>query len=238
MVRDLNCKYCDIRNVTCFTRLTEEDLAELNESKVSTVYKKNQIIFQEGMLPTGLYCLSKGKIKISKTGPDGKDQIVRFVTEGGLLGVRALLSGRKYSATAATLEETIVCYINKQTFLKFVLKYPDISNCMIVLLSTLLEEAENKITSMAQKPVRERLAESLVILNSIFEHDTAEGHASDNETAITLTREDLANIVGTATETVIRLLSEFREEELIFIQGRSIALRDIEGLRKIGNVNY
>ena len=238
MVRDLNCKYCDIRNVTCFSALTKEDLKELNESKVSTIYKKNQVIFQEGMLPTGLYCLSKGKIKISKIGIDGKEQIVRLVMEGGLLGIRALLSGRKYSATAATIEETVVCYINKQTFLKFVLKYPDISNCMIVLLSTLLEEAENKITSLAQKPVRERLAESLLILNSIFEHDPVEKQDGNSDVAITLSREDLANIVGTATETVIRLLSDFRENKLISIKGRSVTLLDIEGLRKEGKVYY
>jgi CRP-like cAMP-binding protein len=106
---------------------------------------------------------------------------------------------------------------------------------MITLLSILLEEAENKMTSMAQKPVRDRLAESLLLLNNIFH--TESGSCLLNEDAtISLTREDLANIVGTATESVIRLLSEFREKGFIAINGRDITILDIEGLKKVGKV--
>ncbi len=238
MTRDFNCKYCDIKKMTCFSYLSEEDVKLLNKTKVSTVYKKGQAIFHEGMVPTGLYCLSQGKIKISRIGVDGKEQIVRIVTEGSLLGVRALLSGRKYTASAITLVDSTGCYISKQVFLQYVKKYPEISNCMIVMLSTLLEEAEGKMTSMAQKPVRERLAESLLILNNVFTTDPVKVESDDEQVPITLSREDLANIVGTATETVIRLISEFREEKLIAVKGRNIILLDIDSLRKLGKVFY
>ncbi len=127
MIRNLTCENCNIRTVTCFSNLIDEDLEELNNCKVTTLYKRGQIIFHEGMLPTGLYCLNSGKIKISKHGVDGKEQIVRFVLEGGLLGVRSLLGGRSYSASAATLEESVVCYINHKTFFEICIKYPQIS---------------------------------------------------------------------------------------------------------------
>ena len=91
MIQDLSCTNCEIRAIACFADLMQEDLDELDRNKISTIYRKGQIIFHEGMHPTGLYCLNKGKIKISKHGVDGKEQIVRFVLEGGLLGVRSLL---------------------------------------------------------------------------------------------------------------------------------------------------
>ena len=237
MIQDLSCGKCDIRAITCFADLLKEDLDELGRNKISTFYRKGQVIFHENMQPTGLYCLNKGKIKISKHGVDGKEQIVRFVLEGGLLGVRSLLGGRAYSASGTTLEDSIVCYINKKTFFEICIKYPQISQCLMVLLSTLLEEAENKMTTLAQKPVRERLAESLLILNHLFKSEGQCKILNDNVT-ISLSREDLANLVGTATETVIRLLSEFREENLVNISGRSITLLDVEGIKKIGKIHY
>ena len=210
-----------------------DDMDELVSKKISTVYKKGQTIFYEGMMPTGIYCLHKGKIKIARRGIDGKEQIVRFVLEGGLLGIRALMGGRKYSASATTLEESVVCYIDQKTFFKLSTKYPDISHCVMTLICTLLEEAEAKMMSLAQKPVRERLAEGLLIIDELF--NKPGGCRSDDEHSITLTREDLANIVGTATETVIRLLSDFKEEKLIDIEGRKVILLDREGLKKTAN---
>lgn len=210
-----------------------DDMDELVSQKISTVYKKGQTIFYEGMMPTGIYCLHKGKIKIAKRGIDGKEQIVRFVLEGGLLGIRALMGGRKYSASATTLEESVVCYIDQKTFFKLSTKYPDISHCVMTLICALLEEAESKMTSLAQKPVRERLAECLLLLDEMF--NKPGGCRVGDEHSILLTREDLANIVGTATETVIRLLSEFKEERLIDTEGRKIILLDREGLKKTAN---
>lgn len=235
MINELDCIGCLIRSHTCFADLDTADLGLMNVSKVTNMYKRGQIIFYEGMMPTGIFCLNRGKIKISKRGIDGKEQIVRFVVEGGLLGIRALLGGRKYSASATTLEDSIVCFISKETFFRIAEKNPKITECMIMLLSELLEEAEKKMTSMAQKPVRERLAESLLLLNNLFHTDSGPCLLNEDAT-ITLTREDLANIVGTATETVIRLLSEFREKGYVSVEGRDITILDIEGLKKTGKV--
>jgi len=218
-----------MRPNSCFNTLRDEDVLKMNEKKLSTLYKKGQVIFHEGRIPTGIYCLKSGKIKISKIGIDGKEQIVRFVVPGGLLGIRALISGREYMATASTLEDSVVCFINKHTFFEITTEYPEISQCILKNLSKLLEEAEERMTSLAQKPVRERVAESLLLLDKIFRSEKCPVEKS----TISLTREDLANIVGTATETVIRLLSDFKEENLITIVGRKIVIIDREGLKLI-----
>jgi len=99
------------------------------------------------------------------------------------------------------------------------------------LICSLLEEAEEKMTSMAQKPVRERLAEGLLVLDELF-NGAGGCKSADNDHSISLTREDLANIIGTATETVIRLLSDFKEEELIETEGRKILILDRSGLKR------
>jgi len=234
MLANRECKNCAIKNLSCFSKLSPSDLQYLEKSKSSTFYKHGQTIFYEGRVPHGIYCLNKGKVKVFKIGIDGKEQIVRFVTPGELLGIRALISGREYMASATTLEDSIVCYIEKRAFLKMTIKYPDLSHCLMINLSHLLEEAENKLTSLAQKGVRERLAETLLALNNVFQSDQQKMNHSNS--VISLSRADLANIVGTATETVIRLLSEFKEEKLIKVNGRKIMLIDLERLKKAGKI--
>lgn len=202
----------------------------LAAGSVSTYYPKGQIIFHGGRTPTGVFCLMEGKVKMAKMGTDGKDQIVRFVLPGKLLGIRAFLGDCAYSATATSLEDSNICYIPGDIFKYLQEKYPTITSCMINTLSQLLCEAEDKMTSIAQKNVRERLAESLLDLQTIFSYGDK---TKEKSHPISLTREDLANIVGTATETVIRLLSEFKEKKLISIQGRKIILNNLPALKNI-----
>ncbi|OQX78101.1 MAG: hypothetical protein B6D61_06180 [Bacteroidetes bacterium 4484_249] len=229
------CTKCEARKDSCFYMLQNGDLDFLNSNKVSTFYKKGQTIFYAGRTPTGIYCLLNGKIKLSKLGFDGKEQIVRFVLPGQLLGIRALIAKRSYTAFATTLEDSTVCFIDKESFFKITNKYPAITGCLLSTLSQLLQEAEDKMTSMAQKHVRERLAENLLFLNNIYKPVDIK-NSVETTASIILPREDLANIVGTATETVIRLLSDFKNEKLISIEGRKIILKDIAGLHKIARL--
>ncbi len=227
-----SCPSCLAKALSFFHELDKEELDELSDNKVCNFYKKGQLVFYEGRIPTGIYCLEKGRIKIYKVGFDGKEQIVRFATSGSLFGIRALLSGMHYSASAATLEDSVICFINKSFFFKLMDKYPGISKDVILSLCKMLEEAEEKIVSIAQKPVRERLAETLLILNRVYRPNGKKVVTHD----ICLPREDLANIVGTATETVIRLLSEFKEGKLIEVRGRAITLKDIKGIKTLAKV--
>ncbi len=228
-MRNLDCSNCLIHYKSCFLSMSREDLLLMNETKISTFYKKGQIVFHEGRHPNGIYCIKSGMIKISKTGIDGKEQIVRLVMPGGLLGIRAFVAERNYQASATALDDSVICVIDKKTFYDIISKYPYILHCIIKNLSSLLEDAENKLTSIAQKPVRERIAETLITLNNIF----IGGDCQCEKYTINLSREDLANLVGTATETIIRILSEFKDANLIIIVGRKIILHDIEGLKKI-----
>jgi len=148
---------------------------------------------------------------------------------GEVLGLRSVISGKPYSSSATALDDSVCCFIGKQRFFKLTIKYPQLSQRIMVTLSHLLEGADNKITSLAQKSVRERLAESLLALDQVFQ-----SNKNTDGTIISLSREDLANLVGTATETVIRLLSEFKHDQLIEIKGRKIRIINKPALFKIG----
>ena len=225
-----SCRECVTRTNSCFSILSPEDVDLLNAAKESTFYQKGQAIFHSGRTPTGVFCLMEGKVKMAKRGSDGKDQIVRFVLPGKLLGIRAFLSESVYTATATALDNSWICYISKDAFIRLQAKYPSITSCMVTTLSQLLCEAEDKMTSIAQKNVRERFAETLLELLSVFSYGEK---AKEEFHPISLTREDLANIIGTATETVIRLISDFKEEGLIEVKGRKIFLKDVQALKRI-----
>lgn len=222
-----SCPSCLIKALSFFSEMDQFDLINLSNNKICNFYKKGHIVFYEGRIPTGIYCLEQGRVKIYRVGMDGKEQIVRLATPGSLLGIRSLLNGERYTASAATLQDSVICFINKSFFFHLIEKYPKMNTEIVSYLCKMLKEAEDQIISIAQKPVRERLAESLLILNRVFKPNgkTVIKHK------ISLPREDLANIVGTATETVIRLLHEFKDENLISIDGRSITLTDINGLK-------
>ena len=226
------CQQCQARFKSVFCDLNEEEVSSINTSKGCNTYQKGQVIFYEGAFPHGLFCVNNGKIKIAKSGDEGKEQIVRLAKEGDILGYRALLSGEKYSCSATAIDDTSICFIPKQTFFSLIEKNANLSKEMLKLLSHDLKIAEHKITDLAQKPVRERLAEALLFIKETygFEKDTTTLNA-------VLTREEIANIVGTATETAIRLLSEFKQDKIIELNGKKITILNLPLLIKTANIN-
>ncbi len=225
-----DCSTCWVFNKSYFSILENGDLENLKFEKSSSFYKTGQQIFHEDSRAVGVYCLHSGKVKLYKAGADGKEQIVRFVTPGELFGYRSITGTRHYLVTAEAIEDSIICFININTFSELTEKYPTITKALLTNLGDMLNEAEDRMISIAQKPVRERLAEALLTLCHKFH---PEGCKDDN--VLNLSREDLANIVGSATETVIRLLSDFREEKIITIEGRRIILKDVRKLKRIAN---
>lgn len=226
------CEDCPEGYRSFFSMLDKADLNYLNEEKVSLHFGKGSVIFNEGQKPQGIYCLKEGKVKVFKNSFDGREQITRILFPGELLGLKALLSGHPYSVSSAALEECDLCFIPKSDFFQLMLKYPDFTRAIIISLSKLLEQAEFRMISLAHKPVRQRLAETLLYLNKTF-YPTAPAHI---RTYLNITRQDIANIIGTAPETVIRLLSEFKESKLISIKGRKIFLTNVQELRRIANL--
>ena len=221
---------CELSGFQLFKKLTEQEFAQLNYDKTCSLYKKGSIIYREGSRLTGFYCVTKGIIKIFKTGIDGKEQIIRFAKRGEIIAYRSLLSEEAACTTAKVIDEAVLCHIPYQT-LQFLIKSSwQFSHHMLQIVCKELREANDYITDIAQKTVRERLAEVLLLLKESFDLDNT------NTLQISLTREELANIVGTATESVIRLLSEFKHDNLIDLQGRKIKLLDIKALTRVAGL--
>jgi CRP/FNR family transcriptional regulator, polysaccharide utilization system transcription regulator len=228
------CENCNVINKTFFKALPKENVLELDKKKTCKIYKKNRTVFTAGNKPDGIYCLNKGKVKLYKTGWGGKEQIVRFAVPGEFFGLRSAVCDNNYTHSAVTIEESHICFISKKDFHEILEQHPHFMSSIIGFISDMLEDANNKLTSLAQKTVRERLAETLIALNKIYNSE----HSAPglNHTAISLTRQDLANLVGTATETIIRQLAEFKHDQLIGIKGRKVSILDLEGLKRIANV--
>jgi len=227
-----SCEDCLVGFQSFFNKLDKADLNYLNDEKITEVYRKGQAIFNEGQKSQGIFCLKEGKVKVFKISFDGHEQITRIVFPGELLGLKAMLSGKAYSVSSAAIEDSVLCFIHKNDFFQLMLKYPEFNKAIIISLSKLLEQAEFRMISLAHKPVKERLAETLLYLNKAF-HNTAPSYP---RSYLNITRQDIANIIGTAPETVIRLLHEFKEARLIEIKGRKIFLSNIHELTRIANV--
>lgn len=201
-------------------------MARIDRGKTCTRYKKGQVLFHEGTRPLGVFCVNSGRIKVYRIGLDGKEQITRVSAAGDLLGYKAMISEHHYEQTAEALDDCIVCFVAKDDFLS--LLRPNTAFYMDLLKKVCDENAEmaNKMTQMAQQSVRQRLALSLIMLKDTYGIE----QGTQGNIEINLTREDLANIVGTATESLIRLLNEFKKEELIETQGRKIRVLNADGL--------
>lgn len=218
------------RSNSIFEGLPDDELAYLEERMVATKIKKGQTLFLEGSRPTGIFYLKKGKIKKYKTNREGKEQIIYICSIGELLGYPALLSEEPYSDSAAAIEDSIVGVISKNDFLDLLESSKVLSKKLLVNLSHEFGVLVNGIASFAHKNVRERLSLSLLIMKDKYKIAD-----SNSLVEINLTREDLANLVGIAVETLVRLLHDFKEEGIIETEGRKIRILDTKKLIKEAN---
>jgi CRP-like cAMP-binding protein len=225
------CLFCKGLEKSHFCSLTEEELNEINENKTCVTYKKGQTLFYEGTRPLGLFCVNSGKIKVSRMSSQGKEYILRISSPGDFLGYRALLSEEHYAASATVIEDAQVCFIPKSDFLRTLHNNPAFFERMMKAVCHELGVLEERVSDLAQKSVRERLAGTLIMLRDTYglEEDGTEKRELID---LALSREDLASIVGTATETVIRLLSDFKSDGLIAMEGKKIRVLDVKKLAK------
>lgn len=224
------CDKCALETGSIFKHLTAEEVEAINFAKDFRQYKRGEILYQEGNRISGFYCIHSGIIKVYKTGFDGKEQIIRFAKAGEIIAYRSVLSNEVACTSARVIEECSVCFIPSEILISFIKTNSAYSLELLRLACHELGEANSFITDIAQKTVRERLAEILLLLVNDF------GLDEQNYLRISLTREELANIVGTATESVIRLLSEFKTDSLVELNGRKIRILNKKELEKISNV--
>ncbi len=224
---NLICEQCIVRAKSAFKNLTSEQYQNLYAQKVCLFYKRGEIIYQEGSRLRGVYCVYQGKLKLYKTGPEGKEQIIRFAQPGDLIAFRAVLSQETACTTAQALENVVLCHIPAKTFLDLAKENPKFSMRLIQISCKELNESNKFIVDLAQRPVKVRLAQTLLLLLDTF------GTDKDGFLDVILTREEIASIVGTATESVIRYLSELKKNGIIQLNSRKIKILKPQELEKL-----
>jgi CRP-like cAMP-binding protein len=214
-----------------FFKLSKEDKDLLLNNTECRSYKKNEMVFIENSKPSGLICLSEGKVKIFKEGAGGRDQIVRLSRPGGFIGYRALFAGQNYHASAVAIENSIACTIEKNALFAVMKNDPNFTFSILKSLATELGFSNMRTVSLTQKHIRGRLAESLLFLIETY------GYYEDGATIkALLSREDIASLSNMTTSNAIRTLSTFTAERVISLEGRRIKVLDMKMLEKISNV--
>lgn len=220
----------DLKSFQIFNGLLKDELIALSNSMSCFSFRRGSTVYNEGSRINGAYVVESGTLKIFKTGFDGKEQIIRFAKEGDLIGFRSVVSEEPACTTARALKDTVLCHFPGEVLTGLIKSNPEFAMALMRLTCKELGESNKFLTDIAQKTVRERMAEVLLLLMDTFDVDV------EHVIQVSLTREELANIVGTAPESVSRLLTEFRNDKLIEVSGRKITLLNIPKLIKIGNV--
>lgn len=227
-----NCATCSSKQHSIFKDFNCSETELLNDVKTCSKFKKGQYIFSENGYPQGLYCINHGKIKLTTQGITGKEQILRLLKDGDIAGYRALLSNEKYHCSAIALEDSSICYIPKESFYSMLKENSKLSFEVMKLLANNLKKAEEQITSLAQKNIRERMAEALLFFKATYGLDE-----NDQSINYNFSREEIADFVGTSTESAIRLLSDFKKENLIQLDNKKIILLNVKKLAQISGLD-
>ena len=221
------CEQCIVREFGALKALNKDELIRISDCKTSYTVKKGETIFDEGDSLNGIYCIKDGVCKLSKLSDNGKDQIVKLVKKGELLGQRSLISEESTNLSAIAIEDMQVCFIPKQEILQFFNENNQFSLNMMKSVCGDLKDADDNMVNLAQKTVKQRLAEILLKLETDF------GINDDGSLKIQLSREEIAGMIGTATESCIRLLSEFNKEGWISLQGKKITITNKKELQRM-----
>ena len=221
------CEQCIVREFGALKALNKDELIRISDCKTSYTVKKGETIFEEGDSLNGIYCIKDGVCKLSKLSDNGKDQVLKLVKKGELLGQRSLISEESTNLSAIAIEDMQVCFVPKQEILQFFNENNQFSLNMMKSVCGDLKDADDNMVNLAQKTVKQRLAEILLKLETDF------GSNDDGSLKIQLSREEIAGMIGTATESCIRLLSEFNKEGWITLQGKKITITNKKEMQRL-----
>jgi CRP-like cAMP-binding protein len=211
--------------------LPPEDFALLTAHKTEQAYSKGEIIFREAAYPSGIFYIVEGKVKKYKVDKDGKEHIIYVANAGEILGYHAILSEDRYPDSASTLEKSRIAFIPKEDFLNVLQQSTVLSKRLLKTLSHEFAVLANSLSVFAQKSVRERVALQLIVLREKYKVNFQPGMPVE----INISRDDLANLVGTVRESAVRILTEFKEAGILETKGRKIIVHDVSQLIKIAN---
>jgi CRP-like cAMP-binding protein len=221
----------DFKSESILNDLPVEDSVLLMKHKSEQIYKKGEIVFREGALPSGIFFIVEGKVKKYKLDQDGREQIIYVANTGELIGYHALLAEDRYPDSAAVLEKSKVAFIPKEDFLEVLERSEILSRRLLKTLSHEFAVLANSVSLFSQKTVRERLALQLIVLREKYKKNFKPGMPVE----INMSRDDLASLVGTVRENVVRILGEFKEKGIIITQGRKIIVQDVKWLIAVAN---
>ena len=221
------CENCIIREFNSLRAMSKEELKKVSDSKTTRILKKGESIFGEGEKLNGVYCVRDGVSKLSKLSPNGKDQIVKLATKGSVLGQRSVITEEIANLSATAVNDMEVCFIPKDSIVGTLNSNPNFAVEVLRHMAHDLKEADDVIVNMSQKTVRQRVAEAIIYLQDNF------GVDDKGFLKLILSREEIANIVGTATESAIRIISEFKKLGLIKTSGKKIGVADSKKLNEI-----
>jgi CRP-like cAMP-binding protein len=211
--------------------LPAADMELLMLRRSDHLYKKGEVIFREGAFPTGIFYIAAGMVKKYKLDKEGREHIIYVANAGELLGYHAILSDENHLDSAAVLEDSTISFIPKEDFLEAIRQSDVLNRRLLKTLSHEFAVLANSLTAFAQRSVRERLALQLIVMREKYKVDSKAGMPVE----INLSRDDLASLVGTARENVVRTLSMFKDEGILETKGRKIIVLDVKKLIDIAD---
>ncbi|GAA4884743.1 hypothetical protein GCM10023311_04030 [Flaviramulus aquimarinus] len=231
-VNDVSCGVCTNTNCLINKNLNTLSNSKFVENKKTIKCKKSQQFIIEGAPVNGLFFILKGTVKVFRTGINGREQIVRFAKEGEIIGHRGFGTEEYYSIGAIALQDTVLCYFSKDSLQDALLESPKFTYDMMLFYANELNRSENKVKSISQMTVRERVIDTLLYIHRKF--GDLRGFIN-----LPLSRKEYADYAGTTEEQVIRVFSALKKEKLIIAQGKKIGINNLQLLkREISEHNY
>jgi CRP-like cAMP-binding protein len=216
-----------MRQFNSLRALSKEELKKVSDSKISKNIKKGEVLFEEGQKLDGVFCVRNGVSKLSKLSANGKRQIVKLASKGEVLGQRSVIVEEHANLGATAVNDMEVCFIPKEIISNTLNTNPNFSLEVLRHMAHDLKEADDVIVNMSQKKVKQRLAEAFIYLKNNY------GVDKNGFLVLTISRDDYANIIGTATESLIRMISEFKKKGLIKTSGKKIGIVEEQKLQEL-----
>lgn len=227
-IENNSCMHCVKRQHSLLSELSYDELRKLNKNRYVVDYKAGETLCKEGTKSLGLICLNKGKVKITRSGTSGSEQILSLKKTVDFIGFRTLMNGSTYASSAIALEDVSVCIIDRKDFFNVLSKNEELSFKIIRLFANELDEMDNRLVNLTQKHIRARLADALILIDDIYGIQVETGILN-----VSLKRSDLAAISHMTISNTIKLLSSFSKEKLIEVNKREIKILDMNGLKEL-----
>jgi CRP-like cAMP-binding protein len=221
----------NLKKIDLFKNLSDEELKELEHYLTTAMYRKKEDIFTEGDAPEWFYIVLTGKVKVTKISHDGKEIILEIISPYDIFGGVAVLRNFPYPANAVAMEDSEILKISRKNLMRLVDRFPNLMFCIALQLGDRMKSSYDTLKNIALERVEARIAALLLKLGNKVGVETDAGLMID----MRLTKQDVADMVGTTVETSIRTFSKFRKDGLVMDSDGKIIIKDREGLMRFSS---